>query len=271
MTGGILERILADKQLEVASRRRERPQDVVEAAARAAPAPRPFIESLRAAEARFRVIAEVKRASPSKGTIREDFDPVSIARAYEESGAGAISVLTDEKYFQGHLDFLVEIRRAVRLPLLRKDFVIDPYQVYESRAAGADAILLIAAASADDQLAALSRLASELGMDVLWEVHDEDELARIARFGPRLVGINNRDLTTFAVSLDTTRRLLPRIPAGALSVSESGFSRRDELEELDRWGVGAFLIGESLMRQPDPGRALRELLRAESAASGGTS
>jgi indole-3-glycerol phosphate synthase len=258
----ILDRILDDKATEVAARSRALPIEEVRARARRAAAPR----SLRAALAPepgggLRIIAEVKKASPSRGVLREDFDPVAIARAYAAAGAAAISVITDELHFQGRPEFLEAIRAEVDLPLLRKDFIIDPYQVWESRALGADAILLILAAVPDDaRIAALAREAAELGMDVLWEVHGPEDLERAIPFRPALLGINNRDLRTFAVSLETTRSLLPRVPSGTLVVSESGFFTRGDLLRMAGWGVGAFLIGEGLVRAPDPGAALTGLL-----------
>jgi indole-3-glycerol phosphate synthase len=275
----ILDRILEDKRREVASRATEAGWDQVRMRARAASPPRGFARALRGdgeepgagagtvpgigpglGDPAYRIIAEVKKASPSKGLIRADFDPVAIARAYERGGASALSILTDEPYFQGRLEYLDAARGAVSLPCLRKDFIIDPFQVWEARGAGADAILLILAAFDDDALAsALAGAASELGMDVLWEVHDEAECDRVLRFAPALVGINNRDLRTFEVSLETSKRLRGRVPPEVLVVSESGFHRREELELLSGWGVGAFLIGESLMRAADPGAALRVL------------
>ncbi|HVR73700.1 MAG TPA: indole-3-glycerol phosphate synthase TrpC, partial [Planctomycetota bacterium] len=208
-----------------------------------------------------RVIAEVKKASPSRGVIREDFDPVRIAEAYERGGAAAISVLTDGKRFQGSLEHLAAVRAHVRLPVLRKDFVVDSYQVREARAAGADAILLILAALPDDgEVRSLAAEAEALGMDVLHEVHEEGEMRRALGLNPRIVGINNRDLRTFEVRLETTRTLAPLVPEGVVVVSESGFSRREDLEAMRGWGVEAFLIGETLMRAPDPGEALRGLL-----------
>jgi indole-3-glycerol phosphate synthase len=228
--------------------------------------PRSLAEALvRRDGSGFRIIAEVKKASPSKGLIRADFDPVAIARAYERSGAAAISVLTDEKHFQGRLSYLEAIRRVARLPLLRKDFIVDPYQVWESRAAGADAILLIAQAIPDDaHLARLAREAAHLGMDVLWEVHDRGDLERVLPLEPGILGINNRNLRDFNVTIETTHDLLPDIPAGVITVSESGFTCREDLECLSRWGVHAFLIGEHLMRQEDPGVALARLLGSDS-------
>ena len=261
----ILETILRDKRDEVKERRRLRPLEEVQAAARDASP----VRSLRKAllpdlpGKDVRIIAEVKKASPSKGVIREDFDAVRIAQVYASAGAAAISVLTDEKYFQGRLEFLEGIRREVDIPLLRKDFMIDPYQVWEARAAGADAILLILAAIPDDDaIVALAREAESLGMEVLWEVHDADELSRVSAFHPAIVGINNRNLRTFEVSLETTRDLLPSVSPEVLVVSESGFFHRKELEMMRAWGVAGFLIGESLLRQPDPGKALESLLAA---------
>lgn len=275
----VLERILQDKREEIKARSALVPMDQLRARALESFPPRSLAKALspegahpvalladrRRGEAAFRVIAEVKKASPSKGLIRPDFDPLAIARAYECAGAAAISVLTDEKHFQGRLSYLEAIRREVSLPLLRKDFVVDPYQVWESRAAGSDAILLIAQAIPDDaDMARLAREAEHLEMDVLWEVHDRGDLERVLPLGPRIVGINNRNLRTFEVSLETTRGLLPHIPAGVVVVSESGFSRREDLEMLSSWGVHAFLIGEHLMRQEDPGAALARLLASDS-------
>ena len=262
----ILERILDTKRAELEESRKLRPLDeVVAAAAQAAPA-------LSLAEAAGRsgiqVVAEVKKASPSKGVIREDFDPVAIAAAYAGGGAAAISVLTDSEYFQGSLDYLRAIREKVAVPLLRKDFIIDTYQVFEARAAGADAILLILAALSDQEAEPLAAVAEELGMDVLWEVHNIEEMHRVAAFSPRVVGINNRDLKTFEVSLETTRGLLPEVPADTVVISESGFFVREELEMMSDWGVDGFLVGEGLMRAEDPGEALRGLLSAPGEGAG---
>lgn len=258
----ILQRILATKAEELEALRRLRPLDEVRAAARDAPATRSLAAALApgVSDERFRIIAEVKKASPSKGVIRPDFDPVAIAAAYERGGAAAVSVLTDETYFQGRLDFLQRIRERIGLPVLRKDFLIDEYQVWEARAAGADAVLLILAALGDDQLDRLRAVTEALGMEVLWEVHDLEELRRVQKFSPRLVGVNNRDLTTFEVSLETTRRLIPDMPREALVVSESGFFERHELEMMRTWGAHGFLIGESLMRAADPADAVASLV-----------
>jgi indole-3-glycerol phosphate synthase len=265
----VLERILQDKRNEIQARSASVPVEVLRAQALEALPPRSLAGALspggRRGGSGFRIIAEVKKASPSKGLIRPDFDPVAIARAYERAGAAAISVLTDEKHFQGKLSYLEDIRRETSLPLLRKDFILDSYQVWESRAAGADAILLIAQAFPDGAgMARLAREAAHLGMDVLWEVHDRGDLERVLPLGPRILGINNRSLRDFEVTLETTRALLPDIPAGVIIVSESGFSCREDLEMLSGWGVHAFLIGEHLMRQEDPGAALARLLGSDS-------
>lgn len=259
----ILDRILAVKRREVAASKQLLPLAELERRVRDVEPPRGFARALApltTGSPAHRVIAEVKKASPSKGVIRMDFDPVAIARAYERGGASAVSVLTDEEHFQGSLEHLTRVHTSIGLPLLRKDFIVDRYQIWEARAAGADAILLILAALPENKLLQELRVEAEgLGMDVLWEVHDAPELRRLLPLSPALVGINNRNLGTFDVSLDTTRRLLPELPAGVISVSESGFSSRAELDEMRSWGVGAFLIGESLLRAPDPGAALLEL------------
>ena len=216
-----------------------------------------------ALEARHRaIIAEVKKASPSKGVIRADFDPVRIAVRYAESGAAAISVLTEERYFQGHLDYLAAIRHAVSVPVLRKDFIFDPYQLYEARAFGADAVLLIVAILPDALLQELLWLAEELNLSTLVEIHDHAELQRAVRSGARVLGINNRDLRTFRTTLATTEELLPAVPSDAVVVAESGIETPADIERLERLGVGAFLIGEAFMRAPDPGARLAEFLGA---------
>lgn len=206
------------------------------------------------------LIAEVKKASPSKGVIREDFDPVTIARIYEESGASCISVLTEKKYFQGSLEYLGDIRKAVKLPLLRKDFIIDEYQVHEARAAGADAVLLIAACLDKGRMEDFLGIAGELGLDVLVESHTYKELDKALLAGASLVGINNRDLGTFTVSLQTTLDLLKDIPDDRIVVSESGIKTRDDVVMLQKAGVDAILVGESLMREKDVGKKVKELL-----------
>ncbi|MCY4387678.1 MAG: indole-3-glycerol phosphate synthase TrpC [Desulfurellaceae bacterium] len=206
------------------------------------------------------IIAEVKKASPSKGVIRQDFNPLALARSYEASGAAAISVLTEKKFFQGSLDYLKQIRQQVALPLLRKDFVFDDYQVYEARAHGASAILLIVAILEDDQLQDLMHLAQTLKIDCLIEVHDEVECERALAHGVSLLGINNRDLRTFHTTIETSERLVQGLPSDVLVVSESGLSARHQLDQLEAQGVRAFLIGETFMAAPDPGAPLRSLL-----------
>lgn len=207
-----------------------------------------------------RVIAEVKKASPSKGVIREDFDPVAIACAYEANGAAAVSVLTDERYFMGSLEYLKAIRAEVALPLLRKDFIIDEYQVYEARAAGADAVLLIVAALELEALRELITLASSLGLAPLVEVHGEAEVETALNAGARIIGVNNRDLNTFRTDISTTERLAPMLPEGSVLVTESGINTPADIARLKKAGADAFLIGEALVREPDPGARLRELI-----------
>ena len=209
-----------------------------------------------------RIIAEVKRSSPSKGLIRADFSPVAIARDYADHGASAISVLTEEHFFQGSLAYLEEIKAAVAVPLLRKDFIIDPYQLMEARSYGADAILLIAALLDRRLMRDLREQATVLSLDTLVEVHNEEELDGALEAGAEIIGINNRDLKTFQVSLATTEKLAPRIPAGTLSVCESGIDYPEQIKQVESWGIHTFLIGESLMRAPSPGKKLEELLRS---------
>jgi indole-3-glycerol phosphate synthase len=206
------------------------------------------------------IIAEVKKGSPSKGVIRADFDPLEIGLIYQDNGATCLSVLTDEHFFLGHLNYLALIREQVSLPLLRKDFIFDPYQIYQARAAGADAILLIAAMLELSQLREFSAIARELSLDVLLEVHDERELETALQTDCNLIGINNRDLRSFVVDIATSERLAALVPAGRIIVAESGITRRDEIVRLTGAGVHAFLIGESLMREEDIGAKLQELL-----------
>jgi indole-3-glycerol phosphate synthase len=257
----ILQRILATKRAETAAARRLVSLDEVERRARTAPPPRGFVAALRAkvAAGKTGVIAEVKRASPSKGLLREDFDPEAIARSYEAGGAACLSVLTDREYFQGALEHLSVARAACTLPVLRKDFIIEPYQVLEARAIGADGILLIVAALAGEALRELEQLAQSLGMAVLVEVHEASELEVALTLATPLIGINNRNLRTFETDLQTTLDLLPRIPAGRTVVTESGIRGREDVLHLRKNGVQAFLVGEAFMRAPDPGAALREL------------
>ena len=257
----ILDRIKAYKLEDVAARKAAVPLAEVERAAKAAPAPRGFARSLRNAAAQgYGLIAEIKKASPSKGLIRADFDPPALAKAYEEGGATCLSVLTDGPSFQGADAYLTAARDAVSLPCIRKDFLVDPWQVAESRALGADAILVILA-MVDDALAAeLMAEARRLGMDALVEVHDDAEMARAGRLGADLVGVNNRDLRTFTVDLANTERLAAAAPAGALLVTESGIFTPEDAARLERCGARAMLVGESLMRQADVTAATRALL-----------
>ena len=257
----VLKRILARKQEEVAERRERVSLFELKARAVSAPPVRGFADAVQAkiAAGLPAVIAEVKKASPSKGVIRPDFHPAEIARSYEAGGAACLSVLTDIDFFQGADVYLQQARAACALPVLRKDFVIDPYQVYEARKLGADCILLIAAALGDAALLELSLLAAELDLDVLLEVHDLDELERALPVPARLLGINNRNLKTFEVSLQTTLDLLPAVPADRVLVTESGILARDDVAKMRASGVHAFLVGEAFMRQPDPGAALRDL------------
>ncbi len=257
----ILDKIKAYKLEEVAAAKAARPQAELEAAARAADAPRGFAEALkRAAATGYGLIAEIKKASPSKGLIRADFDPPALARAYEAGGATCLSVLTDRPSFQGAPEYLMAARAAVSLPALRKDFMYDTYQVAEARAWGADCILIILASVTDAQAAELEDAAFHWGMDVLLEVHDEAELERALRLKSPLVGINNRNLKTFDVTLEATRRLAPMIPSDRVRVCESGLFTPAELADMAGCGARVFLIGEHLMRQADVAAATRALL-----------
>lgn len=255
----ILDDILRHKRDElVAAKRRVSSQRMAERARACGEPLRGFRSALLRGEG-ARVIAEIKRRSPSKGEIRSDFDPVGCAKAYADAGAAAISVLTDERYFGGRLEFLGAVRAVVEVPLLRKDFVIDAYQIDETRLSGADAILLIVAALARDQIAPMREHAVSLGLDVLIEVHDEEELDRALAAGADLVGINNRDLRTFETDLAVTERLAPRVGDRAVIVAESGIFRHEDIQRLESAGTHAFLVGESLMRETDVGLALRRL------------
>ena len=257
----ILERILARKREEVAARRAAWPLEKLRSHTAEVPTTRGFEASLRA---RIRhgqpaVIAEVKKASPSKGVIRPNFDPTAIAQSYASAGAACLSVLTDEDFFQGHDRYLTQARRACVLPILRKDFTIDEYQIYEARELGADCILLIVAALPDSRLSEFTDLALELGIDVLMEVHDGEELERALTTRASLIGINNRNLRTFETSLDTTLALKPLVPADRLLVTESGIATRADVERMRANDVHAFLVGETFMRAPDPGAELEQL------------
>ena len=255
----ILDAIIANKKEELSETKRQVPfLDVKSKASHAEPA-RGFGKSLTG-PGDIRLIAEVKKASPSKGVIRDEFDPVTIAKIYEESGASSLSVLTESRFFQGNLAYLGLIRKAVKLPLLRKDFIIDEYQIHEARAAGADAILLIAACLEKQQIEDYLAIAHQLGLDVLVESHTYKELDKSLHAGATLVGINNRDLTTFTVSLQTTLDLLKDIPDDRIVVSESGIRTRDDVAKLHQAGVDAVLVGESLMREKDIGKKVKELL-----------
>ncbi len=258
-TDTILDRIVADKREELAVAQRRVPFAELKARLPQAPPPRPFAQALR--DDSIRLIAEVKKASPSRGLLRDQFDPLALARAYAEGGAAAVSVLTDEKHFQGSLDHLASIRADLRKgpPLLRKDFLFDHYQLYEARVHGADAVLLIAAILNPALLAQLIGLAKALDMDALVEVHDELELERALMASAALVGVNNRDLRTFEVDLATTERLRPLIPPEVIVVAESGILTRADIQRLQALDVHAVLIGEALVTAPDPAAKIREL------------
>ncbi len=257
----ILERIIAAKRIEVAAARSARPRTDLLDALRSIDAPRGFAAALtgRAKRGQPAVIAEVKKASPSKGLLRDPFEPASIAASYAAHGAACLSVLTDRQFFQGAPEYLAQARGACTLPVLRKDFMIDEYQVVEARAMGADAILLIVAALPDTLMSELESAANELGMDVLVEVHDQTELRRALRLRTPLIGINNRNLRTFDTSLQTTLNLLSEIPSDRTVITESGIRDRADVAQMRAAGVHGFLIGETFMRAPDPGVALAEL------------
>ncbi|MBI5039860.1 MAG: indole-3-glycerol phosphate synthase TrpC [Gammaproteobacteria bacterium] len=263
MTGvpDILQKILTRKAEEVSARAARVPLSAIREHAVAADAPRGFVAALerKIAAGRAGVIAEIKKASPSKGVLREHFDPAAIARSYEQGGAACLSVLTDIDFFQGADAYLQQARAACALPVLRKDFTIDPYQVHEARALGADCILLIVAALADAQMAELAEVAAQLGMDVLVEVHDANELERALRLPCRMIGINNRNLRTFEMRLETTVELLKQIPDDRLVVTESGIHTQADVKLMRNHKVHAFLVGEAFMKADDPGERLAEL------------
>jgi indole-3-glycerol phosphate synthase len=253
----VLEQIIVRKRAELVAQRAT--VDLQELERHTPPARRGFRKALEAGHPA--IISEIKRASPSAGVIAENFDPAKIAAGYQEAGASALSVLTDKQFFQGSLQDLVRARVATRLPVLRKDFTLDRFHLLEASAEGADAVLLIVAALDDDELTALLRQARDLRLDALVEVHEEQELERAIAAGADLIGVNNRDLKTLEVSLDTSFRLAKKLPPGVLTVSESGIRTAEDIRRLMAAGYQAFLIGESLMRQPDPGAALAELVR----------
>ncbi len=251
----ILDKILAVKAAEIAAAKRAQPFEAMRAAAECAPPPRDFIGALKTkiAAGRAAVIAEIKKASPSKGVLREDFRPAEIAASYARHGAACLSVLTDKDFFQGSPDYLRAARAACDLPVLRKDFMIDPYQVYEARAMGADCILLIVAALSLAHMQELEELAIDLGLAILVEAHDGPELDAALQLQTPLIGINNRNLRTFETKLETTLDLLPRIPGGRMVITESGILSPEHVALMRQNGVNAFLVGEAFMRAPDPG------------------
>jgi indole-3-glycerol phosphate synthase len=255
----VLQRILEVKRGEIAAAKQHSPLSSIENRAHAAPPVRDFVAALRARKPA--VIAEIKKASPSRGVLRADFDPAAIAQSYEKAGAACISVLTDRQFFQGDAAHLAAARAASALPILRKDFVIEPYQVLESRAFGADCILLIAACLTKDRMIELESLAASLAMAVLVEVHDATELEAALALRTPLIGVNNRNLKTFETRLETTLELLPRIPASRIVITESGILAAADVSRMRSAGVDTFLVGEAFMRSPDPGAALASLFR----------
>jgi indole-3-glycerol phosphate synthase len=262
----ILDAIIENKKIEVEESKFSLPlESLISGIANIRP-PRDFYEAIDHG-GQLRIIAEIKKASPSKGVLRGDFDPVKIALGYARSGASALSVLTDENFFMGSLTYLRAVREAVAIPLLRKDFIIDPYQVYEARLYGADALLLIVSALGQDALRGLLALTRSLGMDAVVEVHDEEELGRALDAGSRIIGINNRDLRTFEVDLGISARLARMIPGGVIAIAESGISSGADIKRLRDQGVHVFLIGETFMKAPDPGAELKNLISSSISAS----
>ena len=257
----ILQKILEVKRTEVEKRKREVSLAELKQRLVQAPPIRPFAQAIRRqANEPIRLIAELKKASPSKGVFRDDFEPEAILRAYEKSPASALSILTDEPFFQGSLDNLLLARQLTTKPLLRKDFIVDEFQLYEARIYGADAVLLIVAALDESQLRDLLKLAMELNMDALVEVHTEDELEKALRAGAQIIGVNNRNLRTFEVDLNTTLKLRKLVPTDCIVVSESGIETREQVRRLEEAGVDAILVGETLVRSPDPTAKAKELL-----------
>ena len=255
----ILDEIYEHKLGEVSENKKRIPVEALKEQIKERQRTRSFGDALKS-DNNIRIIAEIKKASPSLGIIREDFNPVEIARIYEASGAAAISVLTDEKFFQGSLSYLTDVKKSVNLPILRKDFIVDAYQIYEARSAGADAILLIAALLSKEEIQRYLELAGELDMDCLVEVHSETELKKVLQTNAHIIGINNRDLATFKTDMETTVRLRPMIPAGKIVVSESGIKTRADVEKLMKEGIDAILVGETLMKSNNISTKLHELL-----------
>ena len=254
----MIDRIVAQKREEVEQRKKSLPLSYLKERIALREATLDFAHTLEGTQTRL--IAEIKRASPSRGTLCPDFNPVELAKKYVQGGAAAISVLTEANYFKGSIDHLAAIREEINLPLLRKDFIFDPYQVYESRAYGADALLLIVAILSQEQLEELLSLSHNLGLSCLVEVHSEGEVERALRSQAKIIGINNRDLSTFTIDINTTRRLLPLIPRGRIVVSESGIRSRKDIEKLKGWGVNAVLVGEALVTADDVVTKVRELI-----------
>lgn len=257
----ILDKILATKREEIRLTSSFRPIDDLRCEVDSAPPVRNFEQAIRTkiANGKSAVIAEIKKASPSKGVIREEFDPISIAQSYEQHGAACLSVLTDRDYFMGAAEYLVAARSSTQLPVLRKDFIVDPYQIYEARCMGADCILLIVAALEQSQMLDLERVATQLGMSVLVEAHSHEEFERAIQLQTPLIGVNNRDLRTFETSLDTTFGLVSDLPEDRILITESGIHTRADVDAMRDRSVFAFLVGEAFMRQPDPGRGLESL------------